>query len=213
MNTTDAVRVRSIQQKAMKIRRFRSDQRTLSSERYELIRRLRAILLACAGAVTETKLKELLWITDLEEQRVISRDFRMEKFSCSGVPKIPRKPVPPPGGMLVEPSADEVEVVLRSGADLGPPEGVDMTSWIYRREYEVDLCDHVVARTAASRTLSEERQIWSLRILLKWINGRASTSQVCSLFEVDHSRLDRIFEAELACGLGDGRVLDLDLVT
>lgn len=212
MSTTDAVRVRSLQQKAMKIRQFRSNQRALSAERYELIRRWRAVLLACSGAVTEAKLKELLWITDLEEQRTISRNFRMEKFSPPGVSKIPPKPAPPPGGMLVEPSADEVEVILRSGVDLGPPEEIDMDSWILRREYEVDLCDHVVAKAAAARALSEERQIWRLRILLKWINGRASTSQVCSLLGVDHSILDRIFEAELACGLGDGRVLDLDLV-
>lgn len=210
MNTTDAARVRGLQQRARGVRQFRSEQRSIVTERYETIRRLRALLQACAGKVTEAKLEELLWIRDLDDQKALAKNFRIVEFTPVGVPKIHPKPVPPPGGMLVEPSTDEVEVLLRSGVDLGPPEGVDLQSWLSRREYEVDLSKHVVTKAAAAQALSEERQIWRLRILLKWINGRASMSQVCSIFEVDHSKLDQIFEAELACGLGDGRVIDLD---
>jgi hypothetical protein len=208
MNAGDAARVRGLQQRARNIRQFRSEQRLLVTERYETIRRLRALLQVCSGKVTESKVGELLWIKDFDEQKLLAKNFPIDEFVPVGIPKIHLKPDPPSGGLLVEPSVDEVEALLRSGVDLGPSEDVDLQSWLDRREYEVDLCRYVVTKTAADQALLEERQIWRLRILLKWINGRASMSQLCSIFGVDHLRLDRIFEAELACGLGDGRVID-----
>lgn len=208
MNAGDAARVRGLQQRARNIRQLKSEQRLLVTERYETIRRLRALLQFCSGKVTESKIGELLWIKDLDDQKILAKSFQIEQFVPSGIPKVHLKPDPPPGGLVVEPSADEVEALLRSGVDLGPPEGADLQSWLDRREYEVDLCRYVVTKTAADQALLEEKQIWRLRVLLKWINGRASMSQLCSIFGVDHSRLDQIFEAELACGLGDGRVID-----